>query len=441
MSVQSSTSKIAYVGNASTVTAYVVPFKFFANSELVVVVTTSADVDTTLTLTTDYTVTGAGVDAGGSVFTVVAVPATSTVTIYRTVDATQLTVYSENAEFPSASHEKALDKLTMLVQQSSRDVSQAFRLRQSDGTIAEMQGIASSVLGLSSSSVPVFRTSDELKTFLSLSAPITSFPTKVWADAGERALAVPGFEGQVGVQKDTDVIYVSTGLAAGNWALQSVSQSMLVDGILTADAAGRLKMADGFINAAKLNADAITGQAAKTLPADADEFLVWDSAASALKKIVFSNIRTAGSILTKTVGTYNSNAAISAVIPLDNTVPDIGEGTQIISASITPKYATSLIRVRFMGQATAAVANKVSVAIFRVGLSPAIAATYSTVPSSTEGSAIALEREDSPATTSAVTYTVRAGAQSGNVYFNGLGSSSVFGSASSATLVLEEIKQ
>ena len=422
-------------------TAYSVPFLFSANADLVVVVTTSAGVDTTLTLTTDYTVTGAGVTAGGEIVTVAAVPSTSTVTIYRLVSATQLTVYNENAEFPAASHEAALDKLTMIAQQNARSVGQSFRLRESDGAVSELQGISSTVLGLNSSGVPVFRTADELVTFLSLSAPITSFPTKVWADAGERALAVPGFEGQVGVQVDTDVIYVATGLAAGNWALQSVTLSMLADGILTADAAGRLKMADVFITAAKLNADAITGQTAKTLPADADAFLIWDSAASALKKMVFSNIRTAGAILTKTVGTYTSNAAISAVIPLDNTVPDIGEGTQIISASITPKYATSLIRVRFMGQATAAAANKVSVAIFRVGLSPAIAATYSSVPSSTEGSAIALEREDSPATTSAVTYTVRAGAQSGNVYFNGLGSSGVFGSASSATLVLEEIKQ
>jgi hypothetical protein len=441
MSIQSSTSRIAYVGNASTVTAYVVPFKFFENSELVVVVTTSADVDTTLTLTTDYSVTGAGVDAGGSIVTVVAVPATSTVTIYRLVDATQLTVYSENSEFPASSHENALDKLTMLVQQDARNVGQAFRLRQSDGTIAEMQSIPSTVLGLSSSSVPVFRTSDELKTFLSLSAPITSFPTKVWADAGARALAVPGFEGQVGVQVDTDVIYVATGLTAGSWALQSVTLTMLVDGILTADTAGRLKMADGYITAAKLSADSVTGQTAKTLPADADAFLIWDSAASALKKMVFSNIRTAGAILTKVVGFYSSSAAISAVIPLDNTVPDIGEGTQIISASITPKYANSLIRLRFIGQASAAAANKVSVAIFRVGLSPAIAATYTTVPASTEGAVIVLEREDSPATTSAVTYTVRAGAGSGNIYFNGIGSSGVFSTAGSATLVLEEIKQ
>lgn len=39
-------------------------------------------------------------------------------------------------------------------------------------------------------------------------------------------------------------------------ALTQIQQAMLADGILTADAAGRLKMADGFVNAAKLGAGA-----------------------------------------------------------------------------------------------------------------------------------------------------------------------------------------
>lgn len=38
----------------------------------------------------------------------------------------------------------------------------------------------------------------------------------------------------------------------------TIVQSQLVDGILTADAAGRLKMADSFVNAAKIEGDAVT---------------------------------------------------------------------------------------------------------------------------------------------------------------------------------------
>lgn len=48
-------------------------------------------------------------------------------------------------------------------------------------------------------------------------------------------------------------------------ALTQIQQAMLVDGILTADAAGRLKMADGFVNDAKISgvaASKISGQLA-----------------------------------------------------------------------------------------------------------------------------------------------------------------------------------
>lgn len=48
-------------------------------------------------------------------------------------------------------------------------------------------------------------------------------------------------------------------------ALTQIQQAMLADGILTADAAGRLKMADGFVNDAKISgvaASKISGQLA-----------------------------------------------------------------------------------------------------------------------------------------------------------------------------------
>lgn len=41
--------------------------------------------------------------------------------------------------------------------------------------------------------------------------------TTTWANAAARAAAAPAFDGQVGVQLDTEVIYTGTGLAAGNW--------------------------------------------------------------------------------------------------------------------------------------------------------------------------------------------------------------------------------
>lgn len=117
MSVSSTTSSISYSGNASTSTAYPVPFQFFDATDLVVVVNT-AGVPTTLVNGSNYTVSG-GAGSTGSIVTTSAVPNTSTVIITRSTAKTQLTSYTTGDRFPASTHEKALDKLTMLVQEAT----------------------------------------------------------------------------------------------------------------------------------------------------------------------------------------------------------------------------------------------------------------------------------------------------------------------------------
>ena len=125
MAVQSDTSRIQYAGNNSTTTSYAVPFVFQENSHLKAIARTSAGVESVVTLTNH---SGAGNVNGGTVRTAVAVPATSTLTIYREVPATQTTTYAEGGDFPAASHERALDKLTQIAQQLDRKVGSAIRL-------------------------------------------------------------------------------------------------------------------------------------------------------------------------------------------------------------------------------------------------------------------------------------------------------------------------
>ena len=129
MAVQSDTSRIQYAGNNSTTTSYAVPFVFQENSHLKAIARTSAGVESVVTLTNH---TGAGDVNGGTVRTAVAVPATSTLTIYREVPATQTTTYAEGGDFPAASHERALDKLTQIAQQNQRQIGASLRLSESN---------------------------------------------------------------------------------------------------------------------------------------------------------------------------------------------------------------------------------------------------------------------------------------------------------------------
>lgn len=115
MSLETISVPKQYSGNGVT-TAFSYPYKFFADGDLVVILTSSAGVETTQTITTHYTVSGAGEDAGGTVTMVTAPASGETLTIYRDPDATQSLDLRENDPAPAEEMEKAWDRLTMLVQ-------------------------------------------------------------------------------------------------------------------------------------------------------------------------------------------------------------------------------------------------------------------------------------------------------------------------------------
>lgn len=128
MTVQTTASRADYTGNGST-TVFSVPFYFIDQTHILVLRTQiSTGVATTLALTTDYTVSGVGVSTGGSITCLVAPTTDQKISILRNIPLTQLTHYVENDPFPAASHETALDKLTMEVQQVNEIAGRALQL-------------------------------------------------------------------------------------------------------------------------------------------------------------------------------------------------------------------------------------------------------------------------------------------------------------------------
>lgn len=117
MTVTSTQNQVGHVGDGIT-KIFAIPFYFLEQSHISVVVQSPGGVISNLILNVDYTVSGAGNEAGGSLTFVNAPLALYTVDIIRNVPATQLMNYAPNDDFPATSHERALDKLTMLVQQS-----------------------------------------------------------------------------------------------------------------------------------------------------------------------------------------------------------------------------------------------------------------------------------------------------------------------------------
>lgn len=128
MTISSTTNKDTYSGNGST-TVFPYTFKILDDDEILVQVrTTSSGVITTKTLTTDYTVSGAGEDSGGNVTFGTAPASGTTVILLRNLDAVQETDYPEYDPFPASSHEEALDRLTMLIQKNEEVLARCLKL-------------------------------------------------------------------------------------------------------------------------------------------------------------------------------------------------------------------------------------------------------------------------------------------------------------------------
>ncbi len=147
MTISTLTRTKQYNGNNST-TVFAYDFNIQADSELEVYLGTPVGAPTSWTkqtLTTHYTVSGAGVAGGGNV-TFGSAPPTGTgnVFIRRVTAKTQASDYVENDPFTAATLENNLDKLTQIQQDMQEEIDRCFKL----GSIVPDAGVteASSVV-------------------------------------------------------------------------------------------------------------------------------------------------------------------------------------------------------------------------------------------------------------------------------------------------------
>ena len=130
MAITSTTNKVTYTGNA-VASVFPYAFKIFANTEIEVdkILISTQEVET-LTLTTDYTVSGVGESTGGNVtLTAGALSALYKLTIKRVLPLTQLVDFIENDSAPAETFEQAYDRDTMIAQQLQETVDRCFKLK------------------------------------------------------------------------------------------------------------------------------------------------------------------------------------------------------------------------------------------------------------------------------------------------------------------------
>jgi len=145
MTISTTTIKNSYSGNGST-TAFAYTFPINTTSEITVIERSALGVETVKsegTGSTNYGIADNG--ASGGTVTMVTAPASgTTLVILRNTALTQETDYVANDPFPAETHEDALDKLQMQVQEVQEEVDRSFKVSRTNTiTTAEFTDSAS----------------------------------------------------------------------------------------------------------------------------------------------------------------------------------------------------------------------------------------------------------------------------------------------------------
>lgn len=376
MTISTTASRIAYTGNGVT-TAFSFPYRFFANTDLVVVKVSTLGVETTLVLTTDYTVTGADLDAGGTVTCVVAPAAGERLVIYRDMDYTQEVDYTSGDSFPAETHERALDRLTMQNQQLKDAVDRSVKVSETSTVTPDelVESINDAVVAAAASATAADASAD--------AAALSATAADASADAAAASAA--------------SIDPASLLTKAGN--LSGLASA--------ATARSNLGLVIGTdVLAPNGNGTSLTG----------------------IKKIAQRVFTFSGALGTGT-----------ATIPWDDTIPQNTEGTQFQSQSFTPTNTSSTLVIEAVLQLATSVDNRVIAALFQSGSANAIAAAGHYMQTANGHCHIYLRAEMTAGTTSAITFTSRAGLGSaGTITFNGANAARIFGGVSASWIAITE---
>lgn len=150
------------------------------------------------------------------------------------------------------------------------------------------------------------------------------------------------------------------------------------------------------------------------------------------------NIIQPGAIVNSSYSETTTYGSTTAVIPIDNTIPQVGEGYEVLTGVITPKSTSNSLRVRFSISMAPSVQDNIIIAMFLNGASNAICARYSSTAANFS-QLMYMEHEFVPGSTSTQTISIRVGTGGGaTLYINGNSSGRLLGGVNIGSLMIEE---
>lgn len=488
--ISSETSRITYPGNAST-TVFAYTFKIFDQDDILVnLVVDSTSVTTTQTVTTHYTVSGVGEESGGNITFITAPPSGTTVVLTRNQPLLQETDYTENDPFPAETHEDALDKCMAAVQMLSERLDRAL-------TIPISSSITNPEVSLTAAKANYYLRANSTGTgfelvevdtlsgtFADLSAD--SSPSLGGdLDCAGNDILVTG--GSTFLKESTDgneyfgftkvlnaVNYFNwSGAATGNGPVLAAlgddanvsininpkgSGTVLLNGPVTSSGLGTFNVGLHIKNGAtgggfaRFYEDSDNGtnyiehKANDTLASNST--YSWPIAPTTtgthLASDTSGNItHVADKVVQRVLATSTTATSTSTLIPVDNSIPQNTEGTEFLTATITPVNASNKLKIEFYVPVTSSdtAGSNGSLSLFQDTTANALQATTFVYTTSNWQTHMKLTHFMDAGTTSATTFKIRFGPNNGAyvMYMNRtVGTSDIFSTACIASLEITE---
>lgn len=179
------------------------------------------------TLTTDYTWTSDGTDAGTGTVTSVSMLAGEEVYITYEIPATQESEFEDGDPFPPEVVEGEFDKSRLILAAIKERLTEVLRFPPGEAAtqLGAAAARASKALWFDSNGDPTVYNAAQLLAVIEAEIPdsVVDRPTVTFADASDRGTTTPDFTGQLGIQLDTlgadplGSLYVSASTSVGDW--------------------------------------------------------------------------------------------------------------------------------------------------------------------------------------------------------------------------------
>lgn len=221
-----------------------------------------------------------------------------------------------------------------------------------------------------------------------------------------------------------------------------ISSSAITTALIAGSAVTTAKIADDAVTLAKMS----TGVAGNLITYST----LGDPAAVATGstgQVLTSNgaglaptMQDGGTVVQSAIASTAAYASFTATIPFDDTIPQNTEGTEILTATITPKRAGSILRVRVLAPvSTSGSAIGPTLALFRDSSAGAVDAFTLSQTGAGATDKIQMLHEEAAGSTAATTFKLRFGPHTtGTAYINGNNIARKFGGITSVTLVIDE---